>query len=213
MGVVDDQPLDRVGILRGEARGEHAAHRVADRHDLVDALVLEDELRVARLGVEVVGRDGLRRLAVPDLVRDDHAEPGVGQPVDDVTEVEAAEVVAVHQQDDVAVGGAGRRDVHIGDAHVLAVDVDVEILARGRIRALVAGDAARLDVRRRRCRRQNVAALGAGDGRHTENHEHRGECSDKNGHESYSLVWRCRSMYHPRARGGSPRKTATTIPQ
>ena len=85
------RPLDRVGILRGEPRREHAAHRVADRHDLVDPLVLEDELRVARLRVEVVGRDRLRRFAVPDLVRDDDAKSGVGQPVDDVTEVEAAE--------------------------------------------------------------------------------------------------------------------------
>ena len=70
-GVVDDQPLDRVGILRGEPRGEHAAHRVADRHGLVDPLVLEDELRVARLRVEVVGRDLMHPLI---LQASDHAE-------------------------------------------------------------------------------------------------------------------------------------------
>ena len=73
-------------------------------------------------------------------------KPSLRQPVDDGLEVEAAEVVAVQQQHGVAVGRALGRRVHVGHAHVLVVDADVEVLARIRVRTLVAGDAARLDV-------------------------------------------------------------------
>ena len=53
------------------------------------------------------------------------------------------------------------RDIHVGDPRVLRVDLDVEILARVRIRTFVAGDAAGLDIGGRRHRGQDAAILGA----------------------------------------------------
>ena len=80
-------------------------------------------------------------------------------------EIEAAEVVAVQQHDGMAVGGPLRRDVHVGDADVLRVDPDVEVLARVGIRTLVAGDAARLDVGGRGRGWQHAAFLRGQPGR------------------------------------------------
>ena len=144
--VVDHQPLDDLRILRRQTRRQHAAHRVADHHRPFDLFLLQDQDGVSRLRVEVVGRDRLRGSTVADLVGDDDAEACLREAIDQRREIEAAEVVAVQQHDGVAVGDPLRRDVHIGDADVLRVDPNVEVLARVRVRTLVAGDAARLDV-------------------------------------------------------------------
>src|SRR6185295_4158506 len=134
---------------RRKTCGQHATHRVADHHRPFDLFLLEDQEGVAGLRVEVVRRYRLRRSAVADLVWHDDAKTLLRERIDDRLEIEAAKVVAVQQYDRVTVGGPVRCDVHVGDADVLRIDPDVEVLARVGIRALVARDAARLDVGRR----------------------------------------------------------------
>ncbi len=195
--VVDHHPLDRLRILRRQARREHPAHRVADDHRPFDPFLLQDQEGVARLRVEVVRRNRLRRLAVADLIRDDDAEPFLGQRVDDRLEIEAAEVVAVQQHDGMAVGRALRRHVHVGDADVLRVDPDVEVLAGVGIGTLVAGDAARLDVGGRRRRRQDAALLRGQPGRAVDQQQSEGERREACMHGRLNLAHRCTRLARP----------------
>ena len=97
--VVDDDALGDIGILRREARRQHAAHRVADDERLVDLQVLQQQARVARHVVEVVRNDRLRRPAEADLIGHDHAEPFLAKRVDRTAPVEPGEVHPMKQHD------------------------------------------------------------------------------------------------------------------
>jgi hypothetical protein len=125
----------------------------------LDFFVLENPVRVARLRVEVVGRDRLRRAAVADLIGDDDAKPFLHQRVDERLEIESAKVVAVQDQHGSPVWLPLRGHIHVGDAHRLRVDADVEILRRIGIRTFVTRQATRLDVGRRWHRWQHGTGL------------------------------------------------------
>ena len=147
--VIEHHALDDVGELRRKAGRQHSSHRVADDHRLVDLQALQDRTRVARHVVEVVRNDRLRRAAVADLIRHDHPEAFLADRVNHAAEVEPGEVVAVKQDDGVAVRLAERRHVHEFDAHVLTVKRQRQVRGRIRIGDILARDAARLDIRRR----------------------------------------------------------------
>ena len=81
--VVEHQALDGLRILRRQTRRQHPTHRVADHHRPLDLLLLQDQEGVARLRVEIVRRNRLRRSAVANLVRDDDAETFLREAIDD----------------------------------------------------------------------------------------------------------------------------------
>jgi pimeloyl-ACP methyl ester carboxylesterase len=101
-GAVDDDGLHAVGVLAGDDRGDHAAHRRAVDVGLADPERVEHADRVVGPELEVVGLLGLLGLPVAPLVVVDAAEL-LGEDRRDRAEVEVPEPRAVDLQDGLPV--------------------------------------------------------------------------------------------------------------
>ena len=138
--VLQDQVGDPAGVGQGEAGRGHAAGGVA-----------EQRRRPRRRGGRAGRRcwrpaagscSGCRAWATcPSRSgRRDHPVPGSGQRLDHVLEVVAAERLAVHQHDRLAVRLRARRDVHVGHRDRLLVTGERQELDGIGVRVLFQAD-------------------------------------------------------------------------
>ncbi|OMP00335.1 hypothetical protein CCACVL1_03375 [Corchorus capsularis] len=127
------QPRNFGRIHQRIARGQHAAGRVADQDGLLNAQRGQQRMRVARQLLErILIRTRLARFAEADLVRRDHAIAGARQRLDRAIPGGRAEVLAVQQHCDLAVGLLGL-DVQIGHLQRIALGFELEQVDRRRI--------------------------------------------------------------------------------
>ena len=96
--------------------------------------MVENRLRVGRVEVDVVRKDGLGRAAPSESVLHDHAIPLVAKRFDRVFPVPPVIAPPVQQHDGPAVRLADRRHVHVRDPHVLSEQSPIEELNRMRVR-------------------------------------------------------------------------------
>ncbi len=107
---------------------------MTDDADLVDALLLQQGLGVVRqLGEAELVALGLARTAETDLIRGDYAVTCLAEHLDGALPGRATEILAMQQERRAAVRLAGRRNVHVGHLHRLALGLETIVLERMRI--------------------------------------------------------------------------------
>ena len=145
--IVEHDALGDIGVGGGEACGEHAAHGMSYDRGPGNTQRLQQGASVQSHVVEVIRDDRLRRTSPADLVGYNYAEAFLAQSIDRTAKVKAAKVHSVEQDDGSTVGGARGENVHVGHAHILAVEGERKIHHRILIRDVVVGDTARLYIR------------------------------------------------------------------
>lgn len=177
--LVDGHQMRRpLGVEEGEPGGHLPADGMADDARLVDAEVVHEPGGVGGVQAHAVGQDGFRRLAPAEPVLHHDPVAGAGEGLDLALPVPAVVAAAVVQDDRAAVRRARRRDVHVRDAHVLAVDPEIHEVDGVRVLVPFEVDRDRPPVGRRLRRR--MMRLGRdrdrqGEGQHQHGREGRHE--------------------------------------
>src|SRR5258708_7362741 len=121
---------------------------MTDNRGLGDTERLKKFARIQRHVVKIVRNDWLGGTAESDLVRHHHTEARLAKNFDWSTEVKAAKIHSVQQNNSAAIRLARGRDVHVGHANVLSIKRQWQEGHRIRIFNFLVGNAAGLDIRR-----------------------------------------------------------------
>lgn len=129
-----DHLLDGLGVLETKASSHHTAHGVANDGDIANTRGIEQATSVPGELVETeLVRIWLGALAEANLIGSNNAITLGGQNADGVLPGRAAEVLAVEENNSLAIGLAGWLDVHKGHLEILLLAGELEDLDGPRV--------------------------------------------------------------------------------